>query len=126
MAPATSLNLRRAIGVAIVSETHLSAAQTQEIEESHMKKRLRIYNSQYPENPAAKGIAIVVNRELMNIDGISVHYLIPGKAMLAVIPYHGKTKVAFYDHLCELYLTTDLPIPDSVSEDFNLIEDAWD
>ncbi|KAJ7191980.1 Endonuclease/exonuclease/phosphatase, partial [Mycena pura] len=130
------------IGVAIVSETHLSAAQTQEIEESHMKKRLRIYNSQYPENPAAKGIAIVVNRELMNIDGIKVHYLIPGKAMLAVIPYHGKSthtvlalygptesaaaKVAFYDRLCELYLTTDLPVPDSVSGDFNLVEDARD
>ncbi|KAJ7206819.1 hypothetical protein GGX14DRAFT_396748 [Mycena pura] len=111
------------IGVAIVSETHLSAAQTQEIQESHMKKRLRIYNSKYPENPAAKGISI------------SMHYLTPGKAMLAVIPYHGKhthtilaiygptesnaAKVAFYNRLY-------LPVPDSVGGDFNLVKDARD
>ncbi|KAJ7861054.1 hypothetical protein B0H13DRAFT_1454520, partial [Mycena leptocephala] len=78
------------IGVLIVSETHMSATQALEIEESFMNKRLKLYNYEYPDNPAAKGIAIVLNWEITNIEDVKIHYLIPGKAILAVIPWHGK------------------------------------
>ncbi|KAJ7805872.1 hypothetical protein B0H14DRAFT_2382342 [Mycena olivaceomarginata] len=77
------------IGVLIVSETHMSAAQAIEIEESFMNKRLKLFNSEFTEKPSMKGIAIVLNREQTNIDGVKIHYLVPGKAILAVLPWHG-------------------------------------
>ncbi|KAJ7222446.1 hypothetical protein GGX14DRAFT_532294 [Mycena pura] len=134
--------LEENIGLLVVSETHMSQAQVTEIEESHMKKRLKIFNSPDPDNPSTKGIALVVNRETMNIHGIRINYLIPGRALLAVVPYHGKhthtvlalygptesvaEKVDFYDQLCNLYLTTDLPVPDSLVGDLNFVEDERD
>jgi hypothetical protein len=45
----------------------------------------------------AKGVAIVLNREIMNIEGVKIHYLIPGKAILAVVLWHGETVHFLYD-----------------------------
>jgi hypothetical protein len=42
------------IGIMIITETHMSAAQALEIEESFMNKCLKLFNYEYPENPAAK------------------------------------------------------------------------
>ncbi|KAJ7861998.1 hypothetical protein B0H14DRAFT_2170978, partial [Mycena olivaceomarginata] len=124
------------IGVLIVSETHMSAAQAIEIENSYMNKRLKLFNSEY-EQPSMKGIAIVLNREQTNIENVKIHYLVPGKAILAVLPWHGKRtltvlgiyaptesdeeKINFWNRLTELWLTTDLPVPDAVGGDFNLV-----
>jgi hypothetical protein len=111
------------IGILIVSETHMSVAQALEIENSFMNKHLKLFNYEYPDNPAAKGIAIVLNREITNVEGVKIHYLIPGKALLAVVPWHGDRtltvlglyaltesdaeKVKFWDRLTELWMTTD-------------------
>ncbi|KAJ6626646.1 Endonuclease/exonuclease/phosphatase, partial [Mycena sp. CBHHK59/15] len=130
------------IGALIVTETRMSAAQALEIENSFMSKRLKLYNYEYPENPAAKGVAIVLNREITNVEGVKIHYLIPGKAMLAILPWHGtrtmtvlgiyaptesdEEKIIFWDAMTDLWLTTDLPIPDLAGGDFNLAPDAID
>jgi exonuclease III len=113
-----------------------------EIENSFMSKHLKLFNYEYPENPAAKGIAIVLNREITNVDGVKVHYLIPGKVLLAVVPWHGdKTltvlglytptesdaeKISFWNRLTELWMTTDLPVPDAVGGDLNVVPEAID
>jgi exonuclease III len=128
------------IGILIVSETHMSAAQALEIDNSFMSKRLKLFNYEYPDILAAKGVAIVLNRELTNVEGVKVHYLIPGKAILAVIPWHSdKTitvlglyaptesdveKINFWNHLTDLWMTTDLPVPDTVGGDFNVVPEA--
>ncbi|KAJ7653867.1 hypothetical protein B0H17DRAFT_1214525 [Mycena rosella] len=120
----------------------MSNAQALEIEDSFMNKRLKLYNYEYPDNPAAKGVAIVLNREITNTEGVKIHYLIPGKAMLAVIPWHGKrtmtvlaiyaptesneAKIEFWDAMCNLWLTVDLPVPDAAGGDLNLAPDALD
>ncbi|KAJ7864366.1 Endonuclease/exonuclease/phosphatase [Mycena leptocephala] len=120
----------------------MSAAQALEIQDSFMGKRLKLFNYEYPENPAAKGVAIVLNREITNVEGVKVHYLIPGKAILAVIPWHGKRtitvlgiyaptesdeeKINFWNEMCNLWLTTDLPVPDAIGGDLNLVPDAID
>ncbi|KAJ7852107.1 hypothetical protein B0H13DRAFT_1464804, partial [Mycena leptocephala] len=127
------------LGILIVTETHMSAAQALEIEDSFMNKRLKLYNYEYPENPATKGVAIVLNREITNIEGVKIHYLILGRAMLAVIPWHSdkprtltilasyapaesdEEKIEYWDTMCELWLTEDLPVPDAVGGDFNLV-----
>jgi exonuclease III len=130
------------IGALIVSEMHMSAAQALEVQDSFMGKHLKIFNYEYPENPAAKGIAIVLNWEITNVEGVKVHYLIPGKAILTVVPWHGtrtmtilglyaptesdEEKINFWNTLCELWLTIDLPVPDAIGGDFNVVPDAID
>jgi hypothetical protein len=91
------------IGVLIVSETHMSAAQALEVQDSFMGKHLKLFNYEYPENPATKGIAIVLNREITNVEGVKIHYLIPGKAILAVVPWHGTRTMM----ILGLYAPTD-------------------
>jgi exonuclease III len=89
-----------------------------------------------------KGIAIVLNREITNINDVQIHYLIQGKAILAKIPWHGtrtitvlgiyaptesdEEKINFWNKLTDLWLTTDLPVPDTMGGDFNLVADAID
>ncbi|KAJ7064248.1 Endonuclease/exonuclease/phosphatase, partial [Mycena amicta] len=130
------------IGVLLLSETHLSPMQVEEIENSHMNQRLKIFQSHYPENPAAKGVAVVLNRQLTNVEGVTTRYLIPGKAMLVTIPWYkrrtlmvlalyapaesAEENAAFWDKLNELWMTVDLPVPDTYGGDINLVEEQID
>ncbi|KAJ7060669.1 Endonuclease/exonuclease/phosphatase, partial [Mycena amicta] len=132
------------IGILVVTETHLSVKQTDKINDSHMGKRLRVINSTFPENPAAKGIAVVLNRELTNTQGIRVWHLIKGKAILVQIPWHKKRTVTvlgvyaptesdadnrdFWNKLADFWLNaeTDIPVPDVIEGDFNLVEEEID
>ncbi|KAJ7740845.1 hypothetical protein B0H16DRAFT_1228857, partial [Mycena metata] len=68
--------------------------------------------------------------------------LIPGRAVLAVIPWHGRRTLTvlgvyapaesmkenkkFWDDLCDLWMTTDLPVPDAMGGDTNIVEDPID
>jgi exonuclease III len=129
-------------GVLIVGETHLSAEQAVEIQESHLARRMDIYNFPFPDDPSTKGIAIVLNRELTNTEGVQIHYLIPGRAILAVLPWHGKHKItvlgvyapagsmeankASWEELHNLWMTEDLPVPDWVGGDTNIVEEPID
>ncbi|KAJ6468894.1 Endonuclease/exonuclease/phosphatase, partial [Mycena sanguinolenta] len=130
------------IGVLVVSETHMSAEQAVQMQDGFIGKRLHIINSEYPDKPSTKGVAIVLNKDQTNIEGIKVHYLIPGRAILAVLPWHGartltvlglyapvgsdEEKIKFWNDLTELWLTTNLPVPDAAGGDFNLVPDAID
>ncbi|KAJ7018169.1 hypothetical protein C8F04DRAFT_1329314 [Mycena alexandri] len=129
------------IGALVVGETHLSAAQADEIQ-TVLGKRLDIYNSPNPDNPSTRGITLVLNREITNTKGVKIWYLKPGRAILAVLPWHGQLthtvlgvyapaesmeeNEAFWNELCEMWLTTDLPVPDSLVGDTNLVEGPID
>ncbi|KAJ7157688.1 hypothetical protein C8R43DRAFT_883251, partial [Mycena crocata] len=79
------------IGMMVVGETHLSTQQALKIQEDGcLGRRMEIFHSPNPENPSTRGIAIVLNREITNTKGVKVHYLIPGRAILAVLPWHGR------------------------------------
>ncbi|KAJ7762099.1 hypothetical protein B0H16DRAFT_1661874 [Mycena metata] len=130
------------IGVMAVGETHLSAEQAVEIQESHLGRRMDIYNSPFPDDPSTKGVALVLNRELTNTKGVKIHYIKPGRAILAVIPWHGTLTMtalaiyapaesmeenqAFWEELCNLWMTLDLPVPDWIGGDTNLGEEPMD
>ncbi|KAJ7215848.1 Endonuclease/exonuclease/phosphatase [Mycena pura] len=130
------------LGILIVTETRMSAAQAVEIQQSYMNKRLKLYNYEYLDNPTTKGVAIVLNREITNTEWVGIHYLIPGRAMLAVIPWHGKStltvlasyaptesdeeKVEYWNKMCNLWLTLDLLVPDVMDGDFNLVTSPLD
>lgn len=90
----------------------------------------------------AREVAIVLNREITNVNGVKIHNLIPGRALLAVVPWHGdKTltilglyapaesddeKISFWNCLTEMWMTIDLPVPDAVGGDFNVVPEAID
>ncbi|KAJ7072445.1 Endonuclease/exonuclease/phosphatase, partial [Mycena amicta] len=133
------------IGVIVVSETHLSTERADEIQESHMKKRMKIFNSPDPENPTgAKGVAVVLNRELTNIEGVRVKYLIPGRAILVSIPWHKKASITilaiyapaesarekeeFWNELTEMWIDpeNDMPAIDWLGGDINLVLNQMD
>ncbi|CAK5272653.1 unnamed protein product, partial [Mycena citricolor] len=130
------------VGALIVSETHLSADQTEEIQDSHIGKRLSIYNSENRDDPSTKGIAIVLNREITNTQDVQVKHLIPGRAILATLHWHSDRTLTilgvyapaesmqanenFWDSLSERWLTEDLPVPDLMGGDMNLVEEPLD
>jgi exonuclease III len=130
------------IGVLVVGETYLSAEQAVEIQESHLSRRMDVYNSPYPDDPNKRGVAIVLNRELTNTVGVEIHYLIPGRAILAVIPWHGRHTITvlglyapaesmeankeFWEEMYNLYMTLDLPVPDWCGGDWNIVEEPID
>ncbi|KAJ7139965.1 hypothetical protein C8R43DRAFT_1089253 [Mycena crocata] len=103
---------------------------------------MEIFHSPNPENPSTRGVAIVLNREITNTKDVKVHYLIPGRAILAVLPWHGKLthtvlgvyapaesmedNEAFWDELSNLWMTIDLPAPDSLAGDTNIVEEPID
>src|ERR1700761_319861 len=49
-----SIMRAKQLGILVVTETHMSTIQSQEIQNSFMNKRLKLFNYEYPENPAAK------------------------------------------------------------------------
>ncbi|KAJ6449443.1 Endonuclease/exonuclease/phosphatase, partial [Mycena vitilis] len=131
------------IGALIITETHMSPAQIQEIEENEvLSRRMEIFHTSNPDNPSTRGVAIVLNRELTNTKNVRVHYLIPGRAILAVIPWHGRRTLTllgvyapaesmeenkeFWDQLYDLWMTTDLPVPDCMAGDTNIVEEPAD
>ncbi|KAJ7130836.1 Endonuclease/exonuclease/phosphatase, partial [Mycena crocata] len=131
------------IGVMAVGETHLTEEQVDEIESQSLgRNRLRIFNSVNIEHPNRGGVAIVLNRDITNVENVKIHRLIPGRAILATIPWHGRLTITvlavyapadsaasnqvFWEELHHLWLTEDLPVPDMLLGDMNLVQDMFD
>ncbi|KAJ7185338.1 Endonuclease/exonuclease/phosphatase, partial [Mycena filopes] len=131
------------IGICVVGETHLSTEQADEIQDDYiLGRRMDIYHSPNPDNPSTRGLAVVLNRELTNTQGVKTYYLKPGRAILAVVPWHGRRthtvlgvyapaesmeeNKAFWDDLVDMWMTMDLPVPDSICGDMNLGEEPID
>ncbi|KAJ7018950.1 Endonuclease/exonuclease/phosphatase, partial [Mycena alexandri] len=128
------------VGILGLGETHLSGEQVDEIESIY--PRLHILNSYDPDAPGKGGVAIVLNRDLTNIKGVIVHRLIPGRAILATIPWHKDRTLTilsvyaptgsaaenrdFWWEMGDLWLEEDLPVPDGVGGDMNVVEDPID
>ncbi|KAJ7152497.1 Endonuclease/exonuclease/phosphatase, partial [Mycena filopes] len=129
------------VGILAAGETHLTDAQVDEIEKVY-KQRLRVFNSIDVDHPNKSGVAVIINRELTNTEGITVRRLIPGRAILLTIPWHNKRTLTvlavyapadsmaenkvFWDKLTDLFLKENLPVPDSVLGDTNIVEEAID
>ncbi|KAJ7036142.1 Endonuclease/exonuclease/phosphatase, partial [Mycena alexandri] len=131
------------IGIMAVGETHLTEAQIEDIENAvGGRNRLRIFNSIDPDHPNKGGVAVVLNKDITNVENIQVRRLIPGRAILVKIPWHGKLTLtvlavyapagtptenkAFWEELHHLWMTENLPVPDVLLGDMNIVEDAID
>ncbi|KAJ7748082.1 Endonuclease/exonuclease/phosphatase [Mycena metata] len=132
------------IGVLAVGETHLSAEQTEEINTNLVfKARMHVLSSTDPNEPNKKGIAIALNKQLTNVEGVKTWRLIPGRAILVQIPWHGKLTLTilavyapaesmtanrlFWEELYRIWMSEgNLPVPDMFLGDTNIVEEPID
>ncbi|KAJ7077990.1 Endonuclease/exonuclease/phosphatase, partial [Mycena belliarum] len=126
------------IGILATQETHLSQDEAENINKI-FEKRLQVFASIDPDHPNAKGVAIVINKEISNIQGIKTEELVPGRALHMTIPWHGESKLtivaayapndpvenATFLDILELKMRSR-PKPEIVLGDFNMVEDAID
>ncbi|KAJ7050812.1 Endonuclease/exonuclease/phosphatase [Mycena amicta] len=133
---------RECIGVMGVCETHLTQTEVDEIESSTTGRRLKIFNCSDPESPRSKGVAIVLHRDLTNVQNVTVRRLVPGRAILTTLHWHNHESVTvlavyapadspeenaeFWRSLWGMWLTEDIPVPDIELGDKNMTEEPRD
>ncbi|EPS94212.1 hypothetical protein FOMPIDRAFT_1033460 [Fomitopsis schrenkii] len=129
------------IGVLALQETHLSDDDLATIKTLY-GRRLCVFNSPDPDNPTAtRGVAIVLNRELMDTSSVHTKEVVPGRALLVTTNWHaGRTitilnvyapndvsqNTAFWTTLGKAFAGDNLRKPDIMTGDFNLVEEAID
>jgi exonuclease III len=126
------------IGILALQETHLSKDNENALN-STPGLRIQITSSIDPAQINAKGVAIVMNKNLVNTSGVKVHELIPGRALLVIVPWRKDNTLKvlaiyapnnpqnnqfFWDNVYSKL--RGLPKPDIMLGDFNLVEDALD
>ncbi|KAF8308038.1 hypothetical protein DL93DRAFT_2045629, partial [Clavulina sp. PMI_390] len=121
-----------------LQETHLNDARAAEIQ-TRLGCRLSFVHSSSERPHAAEGVALVINKEMLPIEGLEVTELIPGRALLATMPWRATIKLrvlivyapnppsdnrAFWDRLYTQWTSHDNPLPpvDILLGDFNLVE----
>jgi exonuclease III len=131
------------LGILAIQETHLNIAETHELN-GKFKRRIRIINSSSRQQRNAAGVAIVLNKQYVAWKEVSQWEIIPGRALLVQIPWRtnrenkktilaiyapnnpGENK-AFWEELRGKWTSRgDLPIPDFMLGDLNLVEDSID
>lgn len=127
------------IGVLAIQEAHLTQEHVDDLHQL-FGKHLQIHFSQ-GQNVNAHGVAIVLNREITNIHSIQQVDIIPGRAMLLTLPWHSDLTITilnvyapnahnenqqFWETLELKWVNLNLPLPDIMLGDFNLVEDAID
>ena len=131
---------RHRIAVLAVQETHLTDDLANNIS-SAFDTKLRLLYSPLPDTRNTAGVAIVVNKGLLRSDNILSDEIIPGRAILATIPWHGDTVLKilniyapndtknnenFWARLNEILMDRPHLKPDIMLGDFNLVEDSLD
>jgi len=132
----------RRISAIAIQETHLNEAATDNLN-AQFSGRLRIWNSPDPTNPnAGRGVAIVLNKDLVALwEKAVIQDVIPGRALLMSLPWQedsiinilaiyapnaAQENADFWTNLAEKWEAENLPVPDIMLGDFNLVEEAID
>jgi exonuclease III len=129
------------IAILAIQETHPDEETTERIRTSYRKK-MDILTSSDPMNPhTTAGVAFVINKSLIAPNKISLHELIPGRALAIEIEWleTEKTKIVnvyapnnraahrpFWNDIDTVRWNKRLPKPDFVLGDFNVTEEQID
>ena len=138
------------IAILAIQESHLNEASLNNLN-TFYHKRMKIWNSEDPINPSAgKGVAIVLNKELTSWAEAKVTNIIPGRALLLELPWRNRKNrnsdpnearvnilaiyapntaqenADFWSTLSDKWVAENLPIPDAMLGDFNVVEEAID
>ncbi|KAJ6454975.1 Endonuclease/exonuclease/phosphatase [Mycena sanguinolenta] len=129
------------LGLLVVGESHLSAVRHNSIQ-NLFGRRLEIIFSEDPETPNARGLAFVINKDMLNTDDIQTWEIIPSRAMVIKLEtYKNETMVVlgvyapnppadnarFWERL-RVYFENNpnTPRPDIMGGDTNIVEEAID
>lgn len=130
----------RQIGILAAQETHIMDEVESNFKELFGRTH-RLVHSPDPETRNAKGVAFVLNRGMVYADNIKINILVPGRALMIVIPWKGDRWLTilniyvpndlretreFWTTIRDGLYTTNLAKPDIMLGDFNLVEDALD
>ncbi|PPQ71498.1 hypothetical protein CVT26_011265, partial [Gymnopilus dilepis] len=128
------------IGVIVINEAHLKPEDVESLHEQY-PSRFHILNNLDEANPASKGIAIILNKQLVSWKEASVINLIAGRASLLTLPWHGRGQLkilavyapnihadnaTFFETIHDKWENENLPLPDAMIGDFNMVEEAID
>ncbi|KAH9859090.1 Endonuclease/exonuclease/phosphatase, partial [Lenzites betulinus] len=129
------------LAILAVQETHLSNENTAALN-TLFEQSLTIYTSVDPQTPcAARGVAFVVNKRMLNARDIKIKEIIPGRAQTLSLPQPSGDDLVllnvyapndtaqnadFWRRLTELRDAQQLDNPDAVMGDFNIVEDTLD
>lgn len=133
------LNSHR-IALLAVQESHLTDELARDVN-SAFDGRLKVLHSPLPDNNNAAGVAIVINKDMLNASEVTCETIIPGRAILATIsrpsettlnvlnvyaPNDTKRNEEFWGELNNALESSPQRKPDIMLGDFNLVEDSLD
>ncbi|KAH9922929.1 Endonuclease/exonuclease/phosphatase, partial [Fomitopsis serialis] len=128
------------LGVLCLQETHLDQTHLDTIHELY-GRRIRIWNSGSTSSTTVQGVAVILNRELVDVSGVAFQELIPGRAILLTMHWHADKYItilnvyapnsptenaAFWTRLRSMAEKGRFKKPDVITGDFNLVEEAID
>ncbi|EPT05709.1 hypothetical protein FOMPIDRAFT_1111043, partial [Fomitopsis schrenkii] len=128
------------LGLIAVQETHLSQQDVTNIHRIY-GRCLLVINSAGENATAAGGVAVILNRELVDTKDVRCEVVIPGRAMLVTIHWHGDKKLTilnvyapnadaenreFWESLEVKMASPRTPRPHVLLGDMNVVEDALD
>lgn len=128
------------IGILALQETHLCKEDECSIN-NLFRSRLHVISSIDPSQPNAKGVVLVWNKQLTDVNDINTYEIIPGRALLASAKWHRENCLSilvvyapndptsnktFWKMIKNEIQMKSLPKPNILLGDFNLVEDALD
>ncbi|KIY52217.1 DNase I-like protein [Fistulina hepatica ATCC 64428] len=129
------------IGILAVQETHLTQAHVDQIERI-FGRRLKVLHSDGENATQAAGIAIVLNKEIMDVQNTEWTEVIPGRAaalranwgesdgkiciLVIYAPNAPRASKNFWEEIVEQWTLLELPKPDIMLGDMNMVEDSID
>ncbi|KAL1741664.1 Endonuclease/exonuclease/phosphatase, partial [Schizophyllum fasciatum] len=130
------------INVMGIQETHLSTDEVEEINEFYQKTMQVFASAEGEGRTNSTGVAIALNKSITNTADAEAHEIIPGRALMVTIHWHGLLKHAilvtyapadghaqnkeFWKTLRKRMRERDLPSPDTHLGDHNMVEDSID
>ncbi|TFK58357.1 DNase I-like protein [Pluteus cervinus] len=128
------------IGILAIQETHLTQELVDTLHET-FQKSLVIKWSSDPNNTNSKGVAIILNKGLTRWNETEEIELVKGRAMMMTIKWHQEKKLHvlcvyapndpnengdFWKKIDQELREKNLPSPDVMLGDFNMVEDSID
>ena len=128
------------IGILAVQETHLTIELAEQFT-NLFGNTYTLLHSPDPHTTNARGIALILNKRIIDPENANLTVLIPGRALTVNIPWHDNNSLNiltvyspnapgeikdFWKSIQEHVSHSPNPKPNVVLGDFNLIEDALD
>ncbi|KAE9387765.1 DNase I-like protein, partial [Gymnopus androsaceus JB14] len=81
------------IGILILEETHLNPERIEEINK-HYERVMKVFGSSDPTNPTGRGgVAVVVNKQLVALEGVKTFEIVQGRALMVQLVMHKGDKI---------------------------------